>query len=323
MLVAERARAEEARRRADPAAGETPATWSRWRALGERARADEDASLRAEAERRAEEERALLASVNLDLDVPSFLPVGGSGAIRVTVTAPEGLQVAGRRVALRVSAGRMDDGSVPILKGRGETVYYAPPEFAGTVTVTASFEGHASASARIVVGTETPAPEPAPPAPPRPEETLPPASPIDPATGLPTGSFRVELLVSASEGSFQITGSYTLTVSDGSATLEGGHRMTEGGGHMNVQITATGGYANGTADMSYRGTGQGASAGCQVSISSSGGLTAQLAGDGGGTMRVSGQSQATGVCPPESGQAGGTVSTREETSRSIRWRLVP
>lgn len=320
--AAERARAEEARR-ADPAAGETPAAWSRWRALGERARAEEDARLRAEAERRAEEERALLAAVNLDLDVPSFLPVGGSGAIRVTVTAPEGLQVAGRRVALRVSAGRMDDGSVPILKGRGETVYYAPPEFAGTVTVTASFEGHATTSARIVVGTETPAPEPAPPAPPRPEETLPPASPIDPATGLPTGSFTLALELSHAEGAFRINGTYTLRVTEGQATFEGDQRLDQDGASMNAHLSATGGYADGTADMSYRGTGHGSAGGCQVSVVGTGGITLRLTGDGSAVMRVAGESVATGTCPPESGQQGGTITAREDTTRTLRWRLVP
>ena len=114
----------------------------------------------AEARRRAVEAE-LLPRVLIDLTVPSGLQPGGTGTVAVDVRAPEGLNLAGRRVAIRASPGHTDDGSVPLQGGRGQTVYRGPADYNGYVRVTASFEGYGDVSSTFLVGkAEAEAPPP-------------------------------------------------------------------------------------------------------------------------------------------------------------------
>ncbi len=137
----------------------------------DRAREDEAGRLRdaesARALQQAEAQRVAaeaewLPRVLIDLTVPSALQPGGKGTVSVDVRAPQGLNLAGRRVAIRASPGHTDDGSVPLgAGGRGQTVYTAPADYNGYVRVTASFEGYGDVSSTFLVGTpEAEAPPP-------------------------------------------------------------------------------------------------------------------------------------------------------------------
>ena len=106
----------------------------------------------AEAQRLAAE-AAMFEAVQIDVGVPSALPAGGQGTVSVQVRAPQGLRLAGRRVAIRASPGHTDDGSVPLgASGRGQTVYSAPAGYNGYVRVTASLDGFGQVSRTFLVG---------------------------------------------------------------------------------------------------------------------------------------------------------------------------
>lgn len=178
--------AEEARKAGEPKAQPTDSGQSsveRWQALQREKQAEDEALRRQQAEvarqreaerrrtaeedrrnaeeterleeqllRRQQEEAELLDAATIDINVPATMQPGTQAAISVAVTAP-GLRLSGRRVAIRVTPGHTDDGSVPLdAGGRGRTNYVAPPDYNGYVRVTVSIDGGFQVSRTFLVG---------------------------------------------------------------------------------------------------------------------------------------------------------------------------